>query len=79
MIDIADTSLYRVHIVKVAPGGQLEFSPNTIKAEKGDQIQFDFESEGHSVAQGDFNNGCQPSTDDDAFFSGFPNTGVRRP
>jgi len=63
-------------MVSVGPGGKLVFEPDNIKAEKGDQIQFNFESSGHSVAYGDFSNACQPSDDKDAFYSGFINSGV---
>ena len=47
------------HKVKVGSGG-LTFKPSTIKAAVGDTVEFDFIGSGHAVAEGDFNNACQP-------------------
>lgn len=64
-----------VHTVDVGKSG-LSFSPNSLTAAVGDQIEFHFDSPTHSVAQGDFSNACQPSSNASAFWSGFPKDGV---
>ena len=64
-----------IHSVVVGGGDKLTFSPETITAKVGDQIEFSFESSGHSVAEGDFNNACQPMGSS-AFYSGFVKPGV---
>lgn len=48
-------------------------------ANKGDQIQFEFEVDGHSVVQGDFHNACQPEAAADVWFSGFVESGAPKP
>ena len=64
-----------VHSVAVGQGG-LTFSPNSLTAAVGDQVEFHFDSPTHSVAQGDFNNACQP-LNSSSFWSGYPGNGVR--
>ena len=50
---------------------------NQIQQSHGDQVEFNFVSSGHSVAEGDFNKACDP-LNANAFYSGFVNPGVRR-
>ncbi|KAF2744982.1 hypothetical protein M011DRAFT_385142, partial [Sporormia fimetaria CBS 119925] len=47
----------------------LVFTPDTIQANIGDQITFEFFPKNHSVVQADFNNPCNPK--EDGIFSGF--------
>lgn len=64
-----------VHQISVGQGG-LKFSPDSITAKVGDQVQFNFDSSlGHSVVEGDYNNPCQP-LDASAFYSGTVSSGV---
>lgn len=60
-----------VHKISVGQGDQLVFSPDSIMANVGDLVEFQFVDDGHSVALGDFSNPCMPK-DSSAFFSGFP-------
>lgn len=55
------------HKVEVGKGG-LNYNPNTIKAAKGDIIEFHFDSM-HTVVAGDFNKPCTPATSG-GFYSG---------
>ncbi|RFU30209.1 hypothetical protein B7463_g6134, partial [Scytalidium lignicola] len=50
----------------------LVMSPNSVRANVGDVLQFHFYPGGHSVVQGDFANPCLPSSSN-AFFSGYIN------
>lgn len=60
------------HTVKVGSGG-LAFDPDTVQANQGDTIVFEFYPKSHSVAQAAFDKPCEPLSDDDAkpVFSGF--------
>ncbi|EER24239.1 hypothetical protein D8B26_002441 [Coccidioides posadasii str. Silveira] len=53
--------------VKVANGG-LNFDPDVIRAEPGDEVAFYFTRGSHDVTLGEFDNACQPA--DNAFWSG---------
>ncbi|EEU38635.1 uncharacterized protein NECHADRAFT_9445, partial [Fusarium vanettenii 77-13-4] len=55
------------HKVEVGKGG-LNYNPNTIKATKGDIIEFHFDSM-HTVTAGDFNKPCTPAASG-GFYSG---------
>lgn len=56
--------------IKVAVGqGGLKFTPDNIKASKGDTIEFSFYSSTHNVIQGDPTKACNP-VDKGGFFSG---------
>ncbi|KAI8716793.1 hypothetical protein NCS52_00973700 [Fusarium sp. LHS14.1] len=55
------------HKVEVGKGG-LNYNPNTIKAAKGDIIEFHFDSM-HTVVAGDFNKPCTPAASG-GFYSG---------
>lgn len=60
--------------VMVGQGGNFAFTPNEVKAAKGDVVQFQFPAGGnHSVVEGDFNNACLPAATG-GFFSGYINT-----
>ncbi|KAN0106785.1 Cupredoxin [Hyaloscypha variabilis] len=65
-----------VHVVKVGnANGTLEYSPNNIKANVGDLVQFQFAPNNHTVTQSTFAQPCQPialnSPGTVGFFSGF--------
>lgn len=68
----AMSSSSSIHSIAVGQGG-LKFVPDMIMAKVGDQVEFNFVSAGHSVAEGDFMHACQPK-DAMAFFSGYPIT-----
>jgi len=58
-----------VQTIQVAPGGKLEFSPQAIFAETGDEINFVFKQGNFSVFQSSFAAPCTPL--DGGFKSGF--------
>jgi len=59
-----------VHVVEVSDANSaLQFTPNSITAAMGDQVEFVFNPLNHSVIQAAFDNPCMPSTG--GFFSGF--------
>jgi plastocyanin len=62
-----------IHTVAVGSGG-LVFSPDTITAAAGDQVQFVFSGLNHTVTQSTFNAPCNPSSE--GFFSGFTGSTV---
>jgi plastocyanin len=57
-----------VQTVSVGKDG-LVFTPDTITAKVGEEIEFQFFPKNHSVVQADFNNPCNPS--EGGIFSGF--------
>src|SRR5579862_6344913 len=57
-----------VHIVQVGNGG-LKFSPDSLTANAGDSVEFQFNPLNHSVVQSSFQAPCVPSSN--ALFSGF--------
>lgn len=65
----------KVHVVSVgSPNGTLTFSPENIKAEVGEMIQFQFRGGNHSVVQSTFDNPCSPISDhtnQTGIFSGY--------
>lgn len=62
------------HKVEVGKGG-LNYTPDTIKADKGDIIEFHFDSM-HTVVAGDFNKPCTPVASG-GFYSGIMPTGSK--
>jgi plastocyanin len=65
-----------VHAVKVGnANGTLQYSPNNIKANVGDFVQFQFAPNNHTVTQSTFAQPCQPialnSPNITGFYSGF--------
>ncbi|KXN89901.1 hypothetical protein AN958_04905 [Leucoagaricus sp. SymC.cos] len=58
-----------IHDVQVGANGQLEFSPEAIAANPGDQVVFHFVSKNHTVTQSSFANPC--GLKDGGFDSGF--------
>jgi plastocyanin len=57
-----------VHTVAVGQNG-LTFTPDTVHANVGDDVVFQFFPKNHTVVQADFNNPCNPSQN--GIFSGF--------
>jgi plastocyanin len=58
-----------VHDIQVGGGGKLEYSPEAISAQPGDQVVFHFTSKNHTVTQSSFANPC--GLKDGGFDSGF--------
>ncbi|KHN95700.1 extracellular serine-rich protein [Metarhizium album ARSEF 1941] len=56
--------------VDVGSNGAFTFTPDTIKANVGDTLDFHFHPLNHSVVMGDFGNPCAPAKTG-GFFSGF--------
>ncbi|KAI1418077.1 hypothetical protein F5Y13DRAFT_150501 [Hypoxylon sp. FL1857] len=68
-------SAQKVHVVSVGTAnGTKIFSPDNLKADVGDMIQFQFRGGNHSVAQSNFDNPCTPisqHTNQTGIFSGY--------
>ncbi|KAI0882553.1 uncharacterized protein GGS22DRAFT_46234 [Annulohypoxylon maeteangense] len=68
-------SAQKVHVVSVgSTNGTLAFSPDNVKADVGDMLQFQFRGGNHSVAQSNFDNPCSPiaaHTNTTGIFSGY--------
>ncbi|KAI4913538.1 hypothetical protein J4E90_005255 [Alternaria incomplexa] len=56
-------------MVTVAANNKFQFTPNSIVAQPGDMVAFNFVSQNHSVASSDANSPCQPQAN--AIFSDF--------
>lgn len=64
----------RTTVVQVARNGTLTFSPNNIRVNPGEFVQFQFLSGNHTVTQSNFDAPCQPismHTNVTGFHSGF--------
>ncbi|KAI1210481.1 uncharacterized protein F4807DRAFT_68101 [Annulohypoxylon truncatum] len=68
-------SAQKVHVVSVgSTNGTLAFSPDSVTADVGDMLQFQFRGGNHSVAQSNFDNPCSPiadHTNTTGIFSGY--------
>jgi plastocyanin len=69
----ASSTPSNVHVVSVGSNG-LVFTPNTITAPVGDQVEFHFFPPEHSVAQSTFSSPCAPPSNGTGFWSGFIQT-----
>lgn len=73
----AGEGMVATHVIQVGgPNGSLTFSPDNIKANVGDLVQFQFHPKNHSVVQSTFDQPCVPMQNvmpnaTNAFFSGF--------
>ncbi|ORY58243.1 Cupredoxin [Pseudomassariella vexata] len=66
LASLASATKYSVHVGK---GGQLKFDPETLTAQVGDEITYQFFARNHSVTQSSFAEPCKPQSG--GFFSGF--------
>ena len=57
------------HRIDVGMDG-FTFTPDSLTAAKGDELEFHYHPLNHSVVMGDFSNPCKPATSG-GFFSGF--------
>lgn len=57
------------HRIDVGMNG-FTFTPETVTAAKGDELEFHYHPLNHSVVMGDFSNACAPAPSG-GFFSGF--------
>ncbi|KAK0634352.1 Cupredoxin [Bombardia bombarda] len=53
-------SAQKTHVVTVALNKTLTFSPNNIKVNPGEMVQFQFAAGNHTITQSTFNEPCQP-------------------
>lgn len=73
----APSGMVNTHVIQVGgPNGSLAFYPETVRANVGDLVQFQFNPKNHSVAQSTFDQPCVPignimPNKTDAFWSGF--------
>ncbi|KAL1989665.1 hypothetical protein VTN49DRAFT_6862 [Thermomyces lanuginosus] len=63
--------MVKVHVVKVGWNGELLFSPENVKADVGDIVQFQFYPKNHSVVQSTFDNPCLPISETKPDAAGF--------
>jgi plastocyanin len=74
-LHIAAQGSTTVHVVTVgSKSGAIQFSPNNIKANTGDMVQFQFAAGNHTVTQSTFDQPCEPiamNSNITGFFSGF--------
>ncbi|KAI0142346.1 hypothetical protein F4776DRAFT_502381 [Hypoxylon sp. NC0597] len=72
---LGSVTAQKVHVVSVGTAnGTKIFSPDNLKADVGDMIQFQFRGGNHSVAQSNFDNPCTPisqHTNQTGIFSGY--------
>lgn len=68
-------SAQKVWVISVgSTNGTLAFSPDNVKADVGDMVQFQFRGGNHSVVQSNFDNPCSPiseHTNMTGMFSGY--------
>ena len=67
-------SAQRVTVVRVAQNGSLTYTPNDIRVNVGEMVQFQFAAGNHTVTQSTFDQPCQPiamHTNATGFHSGF--------
>ncbi|MCJ1484704.1 hypothetical protein MMC06_004877 [Schaereria dolodes] len=64
------TALAKTITVSVGDGGKLLYVPSTVFADIGDEVQFEFYPQNHSVVQAAFDAPCQPISNN-AFYSGY--------
>jgi plastocyanin len=67
LLAVAAAKSHTVHKVAVGPG--LTFDPESLQAEVGDEVEFQFYSGSHSVGQSSFDNPCAPLSDS-SFYTG---------
>lgn len=66
---LAQSATAAIMTVTVAANNKFQFTPNTITAQPGDMVAFNFVSQNHSVASSNANTPCQPQQN--AIFSDF--------
>jgi len=69
-----DEAQTRVTVVRVAQNGSLTYTPNDIRVNVGEMVQFQFAAGNHTVTQSTFDQPCQPismHTNATGFHSGF--------
>lgn len=69
----ASTATALLQTVQVAGSGTLTFTPDTLNAPVGSQVQFTFYPRNHSIVSGPYASPCQP---DGRIFSGYEANGV---
>ena len=65
-----------IQVVTVGQGEQLQYSPDTITAAVGSQVEFQFFGPTHSVVQASFDKPCAPFDNGDGFFAAMSTTGT---
>jgi plastocyanin len=66
---LASSASAAIMTVTVAANNKFQFTPNTITAQPGDMVAFNFVSQNHSVASSNANTPCQPQRN--AIYSDF--------
>lgn len=59
------------NVIKITAKSDNRFDPNSVAAEPGDLLEFQFEASNHSVVAGDYQSPCSPLQLGTGFFSGF--------
>ena len=65
-----------IQVVTVGEGEKLQYSPDTITAAVGSQVEFQFFGPTHSVVQASFDKPCAPFDNGDGFFAAMSTTGT---
>ncbi|KAL7938830.1 Cupredoxin [Trichoderma chlorosporum] len=64
-----------LQVVTVGKDGAIQFSPDTLTAAVGDQVEFQFYGPSHSVVQASFDAPCAALSGGNGFFAGFNTNG----
>jgi plastocyanin len=64
-----------IQVVTVGDNGAIKFSPDTITAPVGSEVEFQFFGPQHSVVQANFDAPCQPFNNGVGFFAGMQTSG----
>jgi plastocyanin len=64
-----------IQVVTVGEGGAIKYSPDSITAEVGSQVEFQFFGPAHSVVQASFADPCTAINNGAGFFAGMQTSG----
>lgn len=71
LVAAAMAGLAAAETIKITAASNNTFTPDTVKANDGDILEFHFQPLNHSVAAGDYRNPCSPMAAGSGFFSGY--------
>lgn len=72
----AQSTSSSLQVVTVGENGNLRYSPESITAAVGSQVEFQFYGPTHSVVQGSFDEPCSAYNNGTGFFAGFMTKGT---
>lgn len=65
----------QIQVVTVGKDGAIKFSPDSITAPVGSEVEFQFYGPAHSVVQADFAAPCAPGDNGAGFYAGMQTSG----